>query len=139
MDAGERILMVIDFLKISKNKFSTKILGLSASTKIDHIIKGRNQLTADFASIICRAVPEINYEWLLRGNGEMLKDTNKSLLDIDDNATNIDINNLAFMAIKYEDELMKNPLFKKMIERHSLIMLNDKMPELIDRIYKLKS
>jgi len=135
MDTGERILKVIEHLKISKNKFSTKVLGLSASTKIDHIIKGRNDLTPEFCSEICTAVPELNYEWLLRGTGEML---NQAPIPTKKN-TDIDINDLALTVLEYEDELLKHSLFKKMIERHSLIMLNDKMPELIDRIYRLKS
>ncbi|GGX23716.1 hypothetical protein [Aquimarina muelleri] len=136
MDAGQRILKVIDHLKVSKNKFSTKLLGLSASTKIDHIIKGRNDLTSEFCNEICSVAPEINYTWLFKGEGEMLKE------NVEDNKKSyedIDIDDLALMVVEYEDELMKNSLFRKMIERHSLIMLNDKMPELIDRIYKMKS
>ena len=51
----------------------------------------------------------------------------------------VDINDLAITVVQYEDELMKLPLINKMVERHALIMLNDKLPELIDRIYKRKT
>lgn len=134
MSAGNRILEIIDYLKISKNKFSTKVLGLSASTKIDHIINGRNDLTSEFCGEICSAVPEINYNWLLRGQGEMLK---KDIEKPTNQITDLDINTLAHTAIEYEDDLMEHHLFRKMVERQSLIMLNEKMPELIDRIYKM--
>ncbi|WP_271782248.1 hypothetical protein [Aquimarina algiphila] len=134
MGAGKRILQLIDYLKISKNKFSTKVLGLSASTKIDHIINGRNDLTSEFCGVICSAVPEINYNWLLKGEGEMLKKDVEKTTNL---ITDMDINTLAHTAIEYEDDLMQHHLFKKMVERQSLIMLNEKMPELIDRIYRM--
>ncbi len=137
MTSGERILFIIDHLKISKNKFSTKMLGLSASTKIDHIIKGRNDITPEFAKKICDVVPEINYSWLLRGEGEVFNNISSNGIDkimINNN----DLQSLANTVIEYEDQLVEIPKIKKMIERHALLMLNDKLPDLIDRIYKNK-
>ncbi len=138
MTSGERILAIIDYLKVSKNKFATKMLGLSASTKLDHIIKGRNDLTSEFAKEICTAVPQIKYEWLFKGQGEMLDE--EVLIETPVNSLVIDginIEDLANIILKYEDELMKIPRFSKMIERHALKMLNDKMPDMIARIYNL--
>ncbi len=138
MTPGERILFVIDHLKVSKNKFSTKMLGLSASTKVDHIIKGRNDITPDFAKEICEVVPYVDYNWLLKGIGEPFVE------DFDSDKKNSftpqnQLNDLANAVLEYEDELMAIPKIRKMIERHALIMLNDKLPELIDRIYSTKS
>ncbi|MAQ76858.1 MAG: hypothetical protein CL613_11080 [Aquimarina sp.] len=137
MTPGERILFVIDHLKISKNKFSTKMLGLSASTKIDHIIKGRNDITPDFATEICKVVPEINYDWLLKDEGEPFTKQFK-FKDASYNYSKKELNNLADTIIEYEDDLIEIPKIKKMIERHALIMLNEKLPDLIDRIYQTK-
>lgn len=134
MGAGKRILEIIDYLKVSKNKFSTKYLGLSASTKVDHVINGRNDLTPEFAKEICDVVPEIRYDWLYKNEGEMLnqvieKNNSKEYID------NIELNNLANAVIEHEDALIKIPKIQKVIERHALIMLNDKMPDLIEKIY----
>lgn len=134
MTSGERILFVIDHLKVSKNKFSTKMLGLSASTKLDHIIKGRNDITKELAKEICSVVPEINYEWLYKGEGEIFVE-NHGATKIYNSPIDVDFNYLANALIEHEDELMKIPKVHKMIERHALIMLNDKMPDLVERIY----
>lgn len=136
MNTGERILALIDHHKVSKNKFATQMLGLVNGTKLDHLIKGRNDITPEFAKMICSAIPEISYIWLLKGEGEMFKeDTTNDFL----NTTNLDVNELAITVLKYEDQLLELPLFKKMIERHSLRMLNDKIPELMERLYKMNS
>ncbi|TPN87091.1 hypothetical protein [Aquimarina algicola] len=138
MTSGERILFVIEYLKVSKNKFSTKMLGLSASTKVDHIIKGRNEITPDFAKEICAVVPEISYNWLLKNEGDkFVKNHEKSKLE--NVASDSDINDLANTVVEYEDQLMEIPKIQKLVERHALIKLNEMLPEIIDRIYKAKS
>ena len=113
------------------------MLGLSASTKIDHIINGRNDITPEFAKEICDVVPEINYNWLLKNEG------NKFVENYEKNISkkifiNSNLNELANTILEHEDQLMIIPKIRKMVERHALIMLNDKLPELIDRIYKTK-
>ena len=138
MTSGDRILAVIAHLKVSKNKFATKMLGLSASTKLDHIIKGRNELTPEFAKEICTVAPEIEYDWLFNGTGEMLNQEYLSTISHDALVVDgVNMGDLANAVLKYEDELMQVPRFSKMVERHALIMLNEKMPDMIARIYDL--
>ncbi len=137
MTSGERILFIIEYLKVSKNKFSTKMLGLSASTKIDHIIKGRNEITPDFAKEICSVVPEINYNWLLKNQGEKFVE-NHDQTKRENFVNNSDVNELANTIIEHEDQLMEIPKIQKMVERHALIKLNEMLPDIIDRIYKTK-
>ena len=66
-------------------------------------------------------------------NEEYLNNSSYDTLVVD----GVNIGDLANAALKYEDELMKVPRFSKMIERHALIMLNEKMPDMIARIYDL--
>lgn len=71
-ESSERLDDILSYLKISANKLSVE-LGFSANTKIYHIKNGRNEISAEIASLISNKYPEINYEWILRGEGEMLK------------------------------------------------------------------
>ncbi len=79
MNTPDRLLQVIAHLKISKNKFSTKLLGLSASTKVDNILKGKNDISPEFAAEICKVVPGLNYNWLYKGEGEMMMNPTKQV------------------------------------------------------------
>lgn len=68
----DRIEKVLDYLKISANKFSKEI-GHNNNVKIQHIKSGRNEFSPDVASQIENRYPEFNFLWLLKGQGEMLK------------------------------------------------------------------
>ncbi len=63
---------LLKYLKISANKLSTEI-GLSANTAIYHVKNGRNGISSDLANKIIERYPEINYSWLLTGEGSMKK------------------------------------------------------------------
>lgn len=126
-EAGERILELIDFLKISKNKFSTKVLGLSASTKIDNIIKGKNGISPEFANEICTAVPEISYEWLHKGSGDMLIKAPNKTIDFSE----MDLEKLADVCVKKWEELKGVPVFKKQLLLDQTLSINEKFADII--------
>ena len=56
---------------MSYNKFAKEI-GLKDNVKVYHIKNGRNEISADLANAITATFPQISYQWLLTGNGEML-------------------------------------------------------------------
>ncbi len=72
MNSSQQVLNdLLDYLKISANKLALEI-GLKANTAIYHVKNGRNNLSAELANKITSRYPEINYSWLLTGDGEML-------------------------------------------------------------------
>lgn len=59
------------YLKSNPNRLA-KDLGYKSNVKIQHIKSGRNSISVEVANDIVRKFPEINYNWLLTGEGEML-------------------------------------------------------------------
>lgn len=72
MTDKERLESVIKYTQKSVNAFSVS-LGLDRSTKIYNIIKQKNGISPSMANLITSIYTEINYDWLLTGEGEMLK------------------------------------------------------------------
>jgi transcriptional regulator with XRE-family HTH domain len=67
----ERILSIIKYLNLSPSDFAEEI-GVQRSS-ISHLISGRNKPSLEFIQKILSRFPEINPEWILNGNGEMIK------------------------------------------------------------------
>jgi transcriptional regulator with XRE-family HTH domain len=67
----ERILSIIKYFNLSPSDFAEKI-GVQRSS-ISHLISGRNKPSLEFIQKILSRFPEINPEWILSGNGKMLK------------------------------------------------------------------
>lgn len=66
----ERIKNVMDYAKLSQQDFSHK-LGVSPAS-LSSIFTGRTNPTNNHVQAIHRVFPEINVNWLLFGEGEML-------------------------------------------------------------------
>ncbi|WP_394265274.1 hypothetical protein [Bergeyella zoohelcum] len=66
-------------LKSNPNRLA-KDLGYKSNVKIQHIKSGRNSISVEVAKDIVRRFPEINYNWLLTGEGSMLKEENEANL-----------------------------------------------------------
>ncbi|MGA3013567.1 MAG: helix-turn-helix transcriptional regulator [Bacteroidales bacterium] len=66
----DRILEIIKYLHISPSDFAEEI-GVQRSS-ISHLISGRNKASLEFVQKILSRYPEINIDWLLNGNGQML-------------------------------------------------------------------
>jgi phage repressor protein C with HTH and peptisase S24 domain len=58
--------------KMSVKKFSESI-GLKTPDRLYLVLKERNDVSSDLAGIIISKYPQVSYEWLLTGEGEMLK------------------------------------------------------------------
>ncbi|MDR1611097.1 MAG: hypothetical protein LBS08_06280 [Candidatus Symbiothrix sp.] len=70
MTSRDRIIEFVEYKKISKNRFY-KETGLS-----NGFLDKNNHPGADKLERIIYTYPEINPEWLLTGNGPMLRETN---------------------------------------------------------------
>ncbi len=67
----DRILSIIKYFNLSPSDFAEKI-GVQRSS-ISHLISGRNKPSLEFIQKILSGFPEINPEWILSGQGKMLK------------------------------------------------------------------
>lgn len=63
---------LLDYLQITAASFA-KSLGYDSPNKIYYILRFRNGMSIEIARDITRLYPSINYDWLLTGEGDMLK------------------------------------------------------------------
>lgn len=70
MTDSERIAAVLRHYKLSKNAFGLS-LGDKNGMRLQHVESNRNSISSKLASDICKVYPELNYDWLLNGRGEM--------------------------------------------------------------------
>ena len=68
----ERLDALLTHLRKSANELA-KSIGYTRTDKIYHIINGRNGISPAVANDITTVFDEISYNWLLTGEGEMLK------------------------------------------------------------------
>lgn len=71
MDLKERISKVIGYSALSLSEFADEIEVQRSS--ISHITSGRNKPSLDFLIKIKNRFPDLEWEWLIEGEGEMLK------------------------------------------------------------------
>mgnify|MGYP006286724323 CR=1 FL=1 len=78
---NERIELVIKELNYNKNSFA-KAIGLTANTIIENIV-GKRQSKPSFEVLhkILTAFPYIDANWLMTGEGTMLKETDEKVLE----------------------------------------------------------
>lgn len=67
----DRIKQIMDSLKLSQQDFAAK-LGISPAS-LSNIFNGRSNPTNNHVQAIHRAFPEINVDWLMFGEGNMLR------------------------------------------------------------------
>lgn len=68
-----RVKKMMDFLKMSETSFSSSIgMGQRA---FNYYMKGERKFSLEVVDKILSVYPEISSEWLLRGEGEMLKNS----------------------------------------------------------------
>ena len=68
---SKRLRLVLDHLNINANRFAAG-LKLSGNAMIYHILRGRNGIGETLAYKVSIHYPQINTEWFLTGNGEMI-------------------------------------------------------------------
>lgn len=78
MTQGERVREIRKELGMTLEKFGEKLgVGKTAISKIE---KGENSLTEQMTIAICREY-NVNYDYLVNGDGEMFSDLPQTLLD----------------------------------------------------------
>lgn len=82
-NSAEVLTDLLKHLKISANKLAAEI-GLKANTAIYHVKNGRNNISSELANKITARFPEINYNWLLTGEGDMLKNEEEPATGVQD-------------------------------------------------------
>ncbi len=73
MELNNRIQKIIQYSMLTASEFADEI-GVQRSN-ISHIISGRNKPSLDFIVKIKDRFPEIQWEWIIEGKGEMTKST----------------------------------------------------------------
>ena len=73
MELNNRIQKIIQYSMLTASEFADEI-GVQRSN-ISHIISGRNKPSLDFIIKIKDRFPEIQWDWIIEGKGEMTKST----------------------------------------------------------------
>lgn len=77
MNLNERISKIIEYSKLSSSEFADEID--VQRSNISHITSGRNKPSLDFLIKIKERFPELEWEWLIKGEGEMKKSPEEDL------------------------------------------------------------
>lgn len=72
MNLNERISKIIEYTGLTSSEFADSIEVQRSS--ISHITTGRNKPSLDFLTKVKEKFPEIEWEWLITGRGEMKKE-----------------------------------------------------------------
>lgn len=75
MNLNERISEIINYSQLSASEFADEIE--VQRSNISHITSGRNKPSLDFLMKINERFPELQWDWLILGKGEMLKTEEK--------------------------------------------------------------
>lgn len=71
MDLNERISKIIEYSELSSSEFADAVEVQRSS--ISHITSGRNKPSLDFLIKVKERFPELEWDWMITGKGEMLK------------------------------------------------------------------
>jgi transcriptional regulator with XRE-family HTH domain len=77
MQTYERIIKLMEYLNLNKNSFSEEI-GMSSNVTIGRIINEKRNPNPTTLKKIVERFPQINYDWLKAGQGEMIMNEQKS-------------------------------------------------------------
>ncbi|MDO4763095.1 MAG: helix-turn-helix transcriptional regulator [Flavobacteriaceae bacterium] len=109
MDLNNRIQKIIDYSMLTSSEFADEI-GVQRSS-ISHITSGRNKPSLDFIKKIKERFPELQWEWIIEGKGNMLpssptppKNLEESKINPNEEGANLfNFDNLAEEEKKEED------------------------------------
>jgi hypothetical protein len=71
MSLPQRLKAIMDHYQLSPNSFAEKLLVQRSS--LSHLFNGRNKPGWDFLEKLTSVYPEVNLDWLITGNGEMIE------------------------------------------------------------------
>lgn len=144
MNLNERISKIIEYSELSSSEFADAVDVQRSS--VSHITSGRNKPSLDFLIKVKEQFPELEWDWLIKGDGEMLKKPEEAHTpeavpektkptSLPDLFTLIDDDNFGFT--EKEDRVMKTSFEEKTetpresakaAERHVQDILNDSPP-----------
>lgn len=96
MECWERIQLIMDREGLNKNSFSKQI-GLSSNVTITRLINEKRDASPETCRKIVLRFPQYNYEWVLKGQGEMLNNN----IPIHDEVTAVPEGD--YMMVEYVD------------------------------------
>lgn len=120
MEINERITKVIEYSGLSPAEFAAEI-DIQRSS-ISHITSGRNKPSLDFITKIKNRFSEIEWEWLIRGQGKMIASQKEEEKTISEKSKNSNFPTLFdddnFDA-KSENEIQKENLRETVISHQT--------------------
>ena len=107
------------YLKTNPKSFSESI-GYNRADKIYHILKFRNGVSSEVAKDICKIYNDVNYDWLLTGEGEMLN-TNAPKVEANTNNEK-SVPYFIYQELKEQNErlLEENAKLKLLLEQNGI-------------------
>ncbi|MGZ5197627.1 MAG: helix-turn-helix domain-containing protein [Kaistella sp.] len=78
MNLNERISKIISYSELSSSEFADEID--VQRSNISHITSGRNKPSLDFLIKIKERFPELQWDWLIKGEGEMIKTVEEEII-----------------------------------------------------------
>lgn len=119
----ERINDWLKFKHLTTNQLS-KILGISPSSVYGYL-QGSSKAPMSFVVLLIESFPDISAEWLLRGDGEMLKPAKKShYLEMAERV------NGTHMASEPGDGLLTEPISIYRVIMDNLNAMNERIQKL---------
>lgn len=95
----DRILYIITHYSLSVKKFA-EILGMPQTT-VNGYVTGTREPKMDFVIAIINRFENISAEWLMRGNGEMLKSNSSIFSSNQGDGNNIEYNNVGIGQFRH--------------------------------------
>lgn len=120
----------IDYKGLSVLSFEKSIATRSA---IDKAIKNSSNLRSSLLAKIIEVYPDIEPHWLLTGQGNMLKNNTKEVLEIKKTVTEKELQTVVDCILYNEDELMKNKIFKQWFQNKMLVCENKLLKEIKEK------
>lgn len=117
MNINERFTKILQYSGFSSSEFADEIDVQRSS--ISHILSGRNKPSLEFIVKIKNRFPEINWDWIILGNGEMLKNETSSTSE-NNSTENIESPDLFTLIDEdYKNEIFVQENIQKKIQRES--------------------
>lgn len=128
-NSAKRLKDLVTYLKLSYNKLAFEI-GLKDNVKIYHVKNGRNEISPDLASDIVKKYPYISYEWILNGEGKMLKSTP---IDSDQQAPVLRRLKKLFIALRgRKSNTQQISQYEAILSQDNIILTNELIEEITD-------
>ena len=123
MSLNERITEIINYSELTSSEFADEIE--VQRSNISHISSGRNKPSLDFLIKIKERFPEIQWDWLIYGTGEMTKSDAKEIVETKLKATSLPdlfslIDDQNFGITESEDQILKENISESNILNQSI-------------------